>query len=109
MSPDRAYLDDILRSARLAMSYVAGMSVQQFDADAKTQDAVIRRLEVIGEAVKWLDDGAKAAMPEIDWRRIADMRNLMIHKYWDVDLDIVWDTVQRDVPRVIAAIEAYLK
>lgn len=107
MSPDRAYLDDILHSARLASSYIAGLTFDQFEVDTKTQDAVIRRLELIGEAVKRLTPAVTGAMPRIDWRRIADMRNLMIHRYWDVDLTIVWSTAGEDLPPLIHAIEEY--
>jgi len=105
MSPDRAYLEDILYSARLALDYVASLSLSEFEGDTKTQDAVIRRLEVIGEAVKWITPAVRGSMPQIAWQRIASMRNFMIHEYWDVDLQIVWTTVQDDLPPLIAAIE----
>ena len=108
MSPDRAFLEDILHSGRLALHYVAGLSLAEFEADLKTQDAVIRRLEVIGEAVKWVESDVKAAMPAVQWRRISGMRNFVIHEYWDVDLTIVWSTVHDDLPPLIEAIEAYL-
>ena len=75
MSPDRAFLEDILFSARLAVQYLDGISSAEFEVDLKTQDAVIRRLEVIGEAVKWLENDVKEAMPSVQWRRISGMRN----------------------------------
>ncbi len=107
MSPDRAYLDDILYSAGLALDYVGSLSLSEFEGDTKTQDAVIRRLEVIGEAVKWITPQVRESMPQIEWQRIAAMRNFMIHEYWDVDLQIVWATVQDDLPPLIAAIKGY--
>jgi hypothetical protein len=107
MSPDRAYLEDILYSAGLALDYVGSLSLAEFEGDTKTQDAVIRRLEVIGEAVKWITPAVKGSMPQIAWQRIANMRNFMIHEYWDVDLQIVWTTVQDDLPPLIAAIRGH--
>jgi uncharacterized protein with HEPN domain len=108
MSPDRAFLEDILQSGRLALQYVETLSLIEFEADLKTQDAVIRRLEVIGEAAKWIESDVKAAMPLVQWRRISGMRNFVIHEYWDVDLTIVWSTVHDDLPPLIQAIETYL-
>ncbi len=108
MSPDRTFLEDILHSGRLALHYVEGMSLAGFEADLKTQDAVIRRLEVIGEAVKWVESDVKAAIPTVQWRRISGMRNFVIHEYWDVDLTIVWSTVHDDLPPLIEAIERHL-
>jgi len=58
------------------------MSLSDFETDLKTQDAVIRRLEVIGEAVKWVEKAVRETMPDVEWVRIGDMRNLMIHQYW---------------------------
>jgi uncharacterized protein with HEPN domain len=107
MSPDRAYLADIADAATAALGYVRGMTTEEFRADRKTQHAVIRCLELIGEASKNLTPEVKAAMPSIAWRQMGNMRNLMIHRYWEIDLVIVWDTVHNDLPPLIAAIEAH--
>lgn len=72
------------------------MSPAEFEADVKTQDAVIRRLEIIGEAAKWVEPDVKLAMPSVQWRRISGMRNFVIHEYWDVDLPIVWAGTSRE-------------
>lgn len=69
---------------------------------------MIRRLDVIGEAVKWVEKAVKETMPDVEWGRIGNMRNLMIHQYWDVDVTIVRSTVQDDLPRLISAIEGHL-
>jgi uncharacterized protein with HEPN domain len=82
MSPDRAFLEDIVSSAHLALQYVDGMSPAEFEADVKTQDAVIRRLEIIGEAAKWVEPEVRQAMAAVQWRRISGMRNFVIHEYW---------------------------
>jgi uncharacterized protein with HEPN domain len=107
MSPDRAYLVDVIDAANAALEYVRGMTIEEFRADRKTQHAVIRCLELIGEAAKNLTPEVKAAIPAIEWRQMGNMRNLMIHRYWEIDLVIVWDTVHNDLPPLISAIEAY--
>lgn len=78
-------------------SYVAGYSYDQFLKDRKTQDAVIRQLEMIGEATSNLTSTFKKSNPEIPWREIADFRNVLAHEYWDVDMEIVWNTIQEDL------------
>lgn len=77
--------------------YVTGFSYEQFLDDKRTQDAVIRQLEIIGEATTNLEDEFKHKNPEIPWREIADFRNVLAHEYWDIDLAIVWKAVHEDV------------
>jgi uncharacterized protein with HEPN domain len=76
--------------------------------DARTQDAVIRNLEVMGEAVKNLSESLKARHAEIPWRRIAGMRDKMIHEYFGVNLQLVWDAIEHEVPRLKEKIAAIL-
>ncbi|MCC7104573.1 MAG: DUF86 domain-containing protein [Chloroflexi bacterium] len=108
MSRDRQYLDDILDAARLARSYVLGHSLESFLADVQCQDAVMRRLEIIGEAARRLSDSTRGALPSLPWQQMIGMRNLLIHGYDAVELDIVWDTVRRDLPAIIGAIQKLL-
>jgi|SRR3989339_50652 len=77
--------------------YVDGYSYQQFANDEKTQDAVIRQLEIIGEAATKLEENFKKGNSEIPWREISDFRNVLAHEYWDVDLEIVWQTIHEDL------------
>lgn len=77
--------------------YVEGYSFEKFTQDRKTQDAVIRQLEIIGEATTNLEETFKDKNSEIPWREIADFRNVLVHEYWEVDLEIVWKAVQEDV------------
>jgi uncharacterized protein with HEPN domain len=102
---DSAYLLDILLAARLATSYVAGKSWTEFHADYQCQDAVIRRLEIIGEAARRVSDPAKAALPTLPWHQMMGLRNRVIHEYDRVDLQIVWHTVLHDLPALIETIE----
>jgi len=96
-----------LVSARLARQYVDGLDFAKFEADVQTQDSVVHRLELIGEAVGKLPDAAMAAIPGIPWSQIRGMRNLLAHQYWDVDLRRVWAVVRDDLPPLLAAIEAH--
>ena len=105
MKRDPVYLLDILEAARLASSYLQDVTEEVFLRDTQRQDSVIRRIEIIGEAARRVSPATKEAHPEIPWSEMVGMRNLLIHDYADVDLRIVWDTVQRDLPRVIALIE----
>lgn len=82
--------------ARIESYTVAGQTA--FLDDSKTQDAVLRNLEVIGEAVKQLPEPFKAANPAIPWRRIAGMRDKLIHEYFGVNLALVWEVVARELP-----------
>jgi uncharacterized protein with HEPN domain len=102
---DAACLLDILLSARLARSYVAGTTWEGFAADRRCQDAVVRRLEVIGEAARRVSIAGRAALPGLPWRQMVGMRNRMIHEYDRVDVTVVWETVTRDLPALIALLE----
>ena len=105
MERDRVYLQDILEAARLALSYVEGIDRETFLGDTQRQDAVIRRVEIIGEAARRISSQTKAASPAIPWNEMIGMRNMLIHEYDDVDLEILWDTLQRDIPGLIEWIE----
>lgn len=93
MPRDTEYLLDILEAAKLASAYVEGKTREQFFKDSQCQDAVIRRLEIIGEAARRISGETKAKLPDLPWQGMIRMRNLMIHEYDSVDLAIVWDTV----------------
>jgi uncharacterized protein with HEPN domain len=105
MKPDLSKLVDILRYARLIREFVKGIEKSNFDQDEKTQFAVTRCIEIIGEASKGIPDEFKAAHAEIPWRRMAGMRDILIHYYAEVDTDEVWNVSQNDIPVLIAQIE----
>ena len=90
----RLYLDDILEAIHQIRTYLADQNEEAFTKDRKTQDAVIRNLEIIGEAARKLPEQIQNGESEIDWRKISGLRNILIHKYFGINLPIVWDVVQ---------------
>ena len=105
MERDDAYLLDVLESARLAISYVVGKTKEEFLVDTLLQDAVTRRLIVIGEAARRTSEARQTALSHLPWKAMIGMRNVVIHEYDSVDWLIVWDTLQKDLPILIAALE----
>ena len=99
MSRDyRLYLDDILDSIKNIFEYTKTLSKNDFLADTKTNQAVILNIAIIGEAARNIPADIKSKYPEIDWALIYGMRNILIHKYFSVNLDIVWDVVKKELP-----------
>ena len=92
MKDDRIYIEHILQSIGRISFYLAGKDYQSFSDDFLTQDAVIRQLEIIGEATKRISKELRAINPNIPWSDMAGMRDILIHDYIDVDTDIVWKT-----------------
>lgn len=97
------YLADILDAGQAIQSYVTTLDFESFRKDRMRYTAAIREFEVIGEAVGKLPEALKAQYPEVPWREIKDFRNLLIHEYFGVDLRIVWNTIQQDLPVLLKA------
>jgi uncharacterized protein with HEPN domain len=95
---DRDLLCDILEALRRAEAYSAGQSYGQFLADTKTQDAIIRTLEIVGEATKRLSQALRERYPEIPWKNMAGVRDKLIHDYFGVNVDIVWQIIRDELP-----------
>ena len=94
------FVEDILDAMDKAEMLVEGVLYDEFVVDFRTNFAVIRALEIIGEAVKRLPAGVRQRYPDVPWRGMAGMRDRIIHGYDTVDLQIVWDVVQRDIPQI---------
>lgn len=105
---DDDYLQHIEDAAAKIERFMSGKSDEAFLADDFTQDAVIRNLEVIGEAVNMLSDDLRSTNPDIPWRHIGGMRNRLIHGYFSVNLTIVLDTVKVTLPDFLARVR-YLR
>jgi len=101
----KAYFNDILEAIGKIEKYTANMTFDDFLHNELIQDAVVRNLEIIGEAVKNLPDDIKESYPEIEWRKIAGLRDILIHAYFGVDLEIVWDIVQNKIPELKEALK----
>jgi len=94
----KLYLQDIWESILAIEEYTDRLSEDAFYSDRQVQDAVIRRLEIIGEAVKNMDEDFRDKYPQIPWKKIAGMRDIIAHEYFGVRLDRIWDTVRKDLP-----------
>ncbi len=105
---DRDFLLDIQEAIRRISEYVAGMTYQTFLEDTKTQDAVIRNLEIIGEATKNLPKDLRERYPHVPWKGMASVRDRLIHHYFGVNLDIVWQIVKEELPKVASQLESIL-
>ena len=103
------YLDDILESCRKILRYTKEVSFEQFKQDDKTYDAVVRNLEIIGEAAKNIPETIRVKMPGIEWKKTAGLRDVIAHAYFGIDDAILWDVVQHKVPELIQAIEMFYK
>lgn len=105
MSRDfKVYLEDILEAACKIREFTKGLKAEDLSKDAKTQDAVIRNLEVIGEAVKRLPEDIRGKSPDTEWKKIAGLRDILIHEYFGIDVEIVWDIIQNKLPKLEAQI-----
>ena len=105
MQRDEALLLDILIAARRALRFLEGMTWEAFEQSELHQNAVMRPLEIIGEAARRVSQDTRAAYPDIPWDQMVGMRNRLIHEYFRVNLTTVWETVQDDLPSLITLIE----
>jgi uncharacterized protein with HEPN domain len=98
-------LQDIVDGIERIEEYVDGLSAADFAQDEKGQDAVLLRLQVIGQAVKSLPVDFRSAHPEVSWREAAGTRDVIVHEYFRIDLGLIWDTVHSDLPTLKAHVQ----
>jgi len=101
-------LADILSSVEAILSYTERMSKEEFVKDRKTVDAVIRNFEIVGEASAHIPDAIQAQYPEVPWRDMYDMRNVLAHEYFGVSLNIVWKTIQEELLPLVTQLRSIL-
>lgn len=107
MSRDwHCFWGDIIKFAKRVQAYVAGMDLDAFLADQRTYDAVIRNLELIGEATKSLPREARDLAPNIDWRGIAGLRDILAHAYFSINDQLLWEIITVRVPELLATLES---
>jgi len=103
------YLRDMLENAEKALSFVKGLDYDGFCKDDKALYAVVRALEIIGEAARQIPENVRQANPEVQWREVAAMRNKLTHEYFGVNTKVVWRTVQEDLPGIIPSLRKMIK
>jgi uncharacterized protein with HEPN domain len=106
---DKEFIKDIKEAIERIHNYISQMSYDTFLLDSKTQDAVVRNIEIIGEATKNLSNDFKKKYKDIDWKNIAGMRDKIIHFYFGVKWDIVWSVIKDKIPKFKSQIENILK
>ena len=94
----KLFIEDILESIKLIEKYLGNTSKENLDNNQKLKDSIVRRLEIIGEAVKNIPDNFRKKYPEVPWKKIAGLRDIIIHTYFSIDLDITWDIIKKDLP-----------
>ncbi len=94
----RLYLEDILEAINRIEEYTRSLSFEEFAKNNLVIDAVVRNLEIIGEACRSLPEEIRQKNPDIEWRKIIGLRNILIHQYFGIDIDILWDIVKKKLP-----------
>ena len=102
------YLQDIVQSCEKILRFTADLTLSELIQDEKTYDAVIRNLEITGEAAKHISDQLRKQLPDIEWRKVAGMRDMLTHAYFGIDNDVLWDVIQNKVPQLDKTIREFL-
>lgn len=105
----KIYLEDILDAIGKVLQYVGSQSFEDFSKDEKTVDAVVRNLEIIGEAAKKIPPEVSSRYPEIEWKKIGSLRDILIHEYFGVDKEIVWDVIRNKLPAFQKQVKTILR
>jgi uncharacterized protein with HEPN domain len=106
---DRIRVQHMIDAAEDVARFVSGRQRVELDSDRMLQLAVVRGIEIIGEAVSQISEETRASAPEIPWRAIVGMRNRLIHAYWDIDADVVWKTATERIPVLLATLRAVME
>jgi uncharacterized protein with HEPN domain len=104
----RLYLEDLAKACRKIIRFTQGMSRETFCSDERTYDAVVRNIEIIGEAAKQIPEHVRSRRADVQWRQISGLRDIVAHVYFGLDDDVLWDIVAGDVPALLTAAEALL-
>jgi uncharacterized protein with HEPN domain len=105
----KIYLNDILTSTAKIEEYTKDVSFEEFSEDSMREDAIIRNLITIGEAVKSIPNDIKSKSSKIEWEEVAGFRDILIHQYFGTDLETVWGIIKNDLPKLKMSIESLIK
>jgi uncharacterized protein with HEPN domain len=105
----KTFIDHIMECISLIEKYKKDCTKQKFMHDVQLQDSIIRRIAIIGEAVKNIPGEIKNKYPEIAWKEIAGMRDILTHEYFGIDLELTWETVKKDIPKLKKQLITILK
>ena len=105
---EQNYLLDMLNAAKLAQDFVADIDWKTFELDLMRQSAVTRQIEIVGEAARRISTETQMTIPNIPWSKVIGMRNHLIHEYDDLDLEIIWDTIQIVLPKLNGVLEGVI-
>ncbi|RMG60708.1 MAG: DUF86 domain-containing protein [Calditrichaeota bacterium] len=104
----RLFIEDMLESIAKIERYTAGLSYEQIVSDERTIDAVVRNLEIIGEAARQIPETLRKRYTDVPWRRVIGFRNIVVHRYFAVDVGIVWTIVRENLPELKASLQKLL-
>jgi uncharacterized protein with HEPN domain len=104
----RFRVEDILAAIDKITEYARGLDQQTFSAELRTIEAVCFNFAIIGEAASKLPESITSGHPELPWRLMQDMRNFVVHSYWGINPDVLWDTIHRDLPPLVAPLRQIL-
>jgi uncharacterized protein with HEPN domain len=105
----RPYLEDIITSASKIMRYVGDSSLDDLLKDEMRLDAIIRNFEIIGEAANKMPDDIQRKYPSVEWRKIADFRNVLAHQYFGIDYEIMWEIIKQKLPLLREGIQSIIE
>ena len=105
----KLYLDDILEATKRIEKYTKKLTLAKLKKDELTVDGVVRNLEIIGEAAKNIPANIKEKYPDIEWKKIAGLRDILAHEYFGVDLEVLWDVIENKLPDLKKKIARLLK
>jgi uncharacterized protein with HEPN domain len=107
-APDRIRLQHMLEAANLAVSFCAGKSRSDLDRDPMLVMALVKAVEIVGEAAAKVSEETRRLLPEVPWQAIVDMRHRLVHAYYDINLTILWLTVEEDLPPLLQQLQSTL-